>query len=620
MQKTPSDYINTWYFQIILIILATIGVYYHTVDVPFYLDDFSSIQENPIIYNWQGTLVELWHNYHMRIIGYLTFALNYQFNQFQVAGYHIVNITIHLLTGLTVLVLLHGLMRTPLLKDKLTPTTKQWLPLIVSLLFILHPLQIQAVTYIVQRLAALAALFYIMAMACFIQARLSRQRIAQVLWIVALIILTILGVLTKQNTLTLPIALLLLELIFFPLHRKQLSIAVGFTIFILGITWIILAKSLNYNPFSLQAMIELTQETAEISREAYLSTQFDVLWTYIKLFFYPVGLHIDYYYPITEHFIYQHPSYHLVARVLHSQALWELMAHLTVIGIAIYSIRHLPLLAFGILFYYLAHLIESSVIPIRDVIFEHRTYLPNLGLFIICGWFLLDIIPKLLNNKISAIIIIAILLTLATMTWQRNELWRDPIALWKYNTEQSPEKKRAWVVLGKHLLQQAQQERVLSPQQSNATLERALDALQNSIQTIKNSDGSQSKSYSIEAVLNMVVIYKLLKKYDEAMDWIDQALTLPHLSAFNRAKFLINAGNIHYELRKLVQAEEFYRQAIQYYPDSLIAKGNLATILVVTDRITEAKTLYQEILAIDPQNQQALDSLRTMEQLEDVMN
>lgn len=615
MQRNLSYYINQWYFQIILVAFATIGVYYHTLDVPFYLDDFSSIQENPVIYNWQGTLIELWHIYHIRIIGYLTFALNYQINQFQVDGYHIVNIIIHLLTGLAVLALMRGIVRTPLLQDKLDSHAKQWLPLVVALFFILHPLQIQAVTYIVQRLASLAAFFYIMAMACFIQARLSTKNITRIIWIMACILLSLFAFLTKQNTVTLVPALLLLELIFFPFHRKQLLVAVTITLSVLGAIWVLLAMALDYNPFSLQAMIDLTQETSEISRESYLSTQFSVIWTYIKLFFYPVGLHLDYQYPITEHFIYQHQSYNFVARLMHSQALWALIGHLTLISIAIYSVRRFPLFALGILFYYLAHLVESSVIPIRDVIFEHRTYLPNLGLFIICAWLLVDPLANWLNKKLIVVIIFAIMVILSVMTWQRNELWRDPIALWKYNIEQSPEKKRAWVILGKHLLQKSQLERQVSIEQSNATLETALETLQQSIQTVNNADGSQTKSYSIEAVLNMVVAYKLLKQYDRAMSWVDQALTLPNLSAFNRAKFLINAGNINYEQKQLDKAESFYREAIQYSPDSLIARGNLATILAVTNRITEAKAMYHAILAIDPQNQQAIESLQKIEHL-----
>jgi len=85
--------------QVLLLALAIVLTYGHTLDVPFYLDDFSSIQENPIIFDWQGTLAELWQFSALRIVGYFSFALNYQVHQFQVAGYHVINILIHFLTS-----------------------------------------------------------------------------------------------------------------------------------------------------------------------------------------------------------------------------------------------------------------------------------------------------------------------------------------------------------------------------------------------------------------------------------------------------------------------------------------------------------------------------------------
>lgn len=128
------------YIQALILLIAVIVTYGHTLDVPFYLDDFSSIKENPILYNWQGTFFEIWNTYKLRVIGYLSFALNYQFHQFQVYGYHLINIFIHFLTGLAVFGLMRGLIATPALNNQ----TKTWLPLIVALIFVLHPLQIQA--------------------------------------------------------------------------------------------------------------------------------------------------------------------------------------------------------------------------------------------------------------------------------------------------------------------------------------------------------------------------------------------------------------------------------------------------------------------------------------------
>ena len=329
MQKNsePNNFfmrLGTWYVQVGLLVIVVAITYGHTLDVPFYLDDFSSIQENPVIYNWQGTYAELWQFAALRIVGYLSFAFNYQIHQFQVAGYHVVNIIIHLLAGGAILVLLRGLVRTPALHPLLSEDAKRLLPIVVALIFVLHPLQIQGVTYIVQRLASLAALFYIATMACFIQARLTAGWLRRSLWILACILLALLAFFTKQNTVTLPIALLLLELIFFPGHKTRLILTGVVALFGLGIAWFILAWVFKQDPFSLQAMQALTRETTAISRTSYLATQMSVLWTYIGLFLWPLSSHIDYNYPITESFLYVNYNYHLVARLLHSEAIFAL--------------------------------------------------------------------------------------------------------------------------------------------------------------------------------------------------------------------------------------------------------------------------------------------------------
>ena len=86
MQKNsePNNFfmrLGTWYVQVGLLVIVVAITYGHTLDVPFYLDDFSSIQENPVIYNWQGTYAELWQFAALRIVGYLSFAFNYQIHQ-----------------------------------------------------------------------------------------------------------------------------------------------------------------------------------------------------------------------------------------------------------------------------------------------------------------------------------------------------------------------------------------------------------------------------------------------------------------------------------------------------------------------------------------------------------
>ena len=591
-------FLRMWPIQVFLLIMAVIFTYFHTLDVPFYLDDFSSIQENPVIYLWKGTLPELWQFSALRIVGYLTFALNYQNDQFQVAGYHVVNIFIHFLAGCAVLSLFRGIVRTPLLATQLSSETKFWLPLLAALIFVLHPLQTQAVTYIVQRLASLAALFYIGALASFIQARLASSWKSRSFWVSFCLMMALLAFLTKQNTATLPLALLLLEFLFFPLSKQRLA-TIGMGLFITGtIIGGVLTWTFHLNVFTL--LPELTQETEEIPRLTYLATQMNVLWTYIRLFFWPTGLHIDYDYPLSKGFWLHHEIFPILSNIFSNLTLWSSLGHGILLSLAFFNSRRRPLLAFGILFYYLAHLIESSLIPIRDVIFEHRTYLPNLGLSGLCASILTMLLPQSLTHlKINVlsrhvwIVTLVLLEIMGIATWQRNQLWRDPIALWQNNVHLAPGKERGWIILGKHLIQAGK------PAEGLEVLNHVVNS---------NPEGM----VTTETALIIIVAHKMLKQYEQALEWIDRFLRVPTLRPFDVAKFLVNKGNIFYEQKRYQEAEAAYREAIRIYPSGLKAHINLANVLGLTGRINEAISLYQEVLTIEPSNAAAQQNLQVL--------
>ncbi len=634
MNNWDFNKLTKWNIQVLILTFIVILTYGHTLDVPFYLDDFSSIRENYIIYNWQGTLAELWNFSALRIVGYLSFVLNYQVHQFQVFGYHIVNIIIHLLAGLAILGLLRGLVRSPTLSNILSDEAKRWLPLIVVLIFILHPLQIQAVTYIVQRLASLSALFYLATMACFIQARLSSNKISKFSWGFACILFILLAFFTKQNTITIPIALLSIELIFFQTYQTRIrgiQILVGLGIGFIGF-WLMLEeypafqKILFENIPFLQTVDDLTRETDNISRTAYLATQMSVLWIYISLFFWSGSSHIDYDNKIliVKGFFSSNENYSFIARLMDSEPIFALIGHLLILGLAIYCLRRFALVSFAILFYYLAHLVESSILPIRDVIFEHRTYLPNLGLAIVCAWLLVVQLPRWLTIKKTVTITVVFLIFLSATTWSRNQMWRNPVELWQHNVEQSPNKQRGWIILGKHLILKGKKEKKQGLiEQSIATFKASIKALNKAIIETRNPNGTKSISVTTETAINLVVANKSLGQYDKALQWINNSLSAKrNLRPFNQAKFLVNKGNIYFELGRksppksgqyYKKAESAYRQALRVYPQNLKARINLASILEVLGQPEKAIKFYQQVLAINPSNSYVKKNLQRLQ-------
>ena len=482
-----AGFIAPLWLEILVLTLAVGVVYGHTLDVPFYLDDYLSIVENPSLSTWYD-FHKIWQFAQLRVLGYISFALNREWNGFNVAGYHVVNIVIHLMAGLSLFAISKGILRTPVLRDKGAQVTLKWFPLVTALLFLVHPLQTQAVTYIVQRLASLAGLFYLSAMAFYLHGRLANLK-----WpfFAASLISGLCAVFTKQNTITLPLAILLMELVLFRISTKKLmrlliSLVVG-----AGIGWFLLSGISGRNPFSLESMEALTRETGEISRIEYFAIQTKVIWIYIRYFLLPTGLHLDHDVEVFRGF-------------LNEQAILSLLGHILVMILAYFSVKKNPVLSFGIFFYYLAHLVESSLIPIRDVLFEHRTYLPNAGLCLAAGWFFTSTMPSLTKGKVAAWAVASILMILSVLTWQQNSLWRSPVDLYRENARLAPWKYRVWDSLALALLDAG----------------RSQEAAQALNEAIRLEDQIPGFTYWPSAV-NKINLLKRQGKFDDALSAAD---------------------------------------------------------------------------------------------------
>jgi hypothetical protein len=560
-------WLKLWWVQLLVMALATLVCYGHTLQAPFYLDDFSSIVENQVVQNWGGWR-ELWHYAPLRIVGYVSFAMNHHLGQFQVAGYHVTNIVIHFLSGCAVLALAKGLISTPAVRPLSSPGGALWMPFLSGLLFLVHPLQTQAVTYIVQRLASLAALFYLSALACYVWARVSEQLWKRWLLIAGTVLFTGLAFFTKQNTFTLPLTMLLAELIFFQGGTKRIFGFLAIIAMGLGCLFVALAAFSGYDPFSLKAMEALTRETTVISRSQYLATQMKVLWIYLRLFFFPVGLHLDHDVP-------------LLNGLMSLETLPFIAGHIFVLILAIRARKKHPILAFGVLFYYLAHIVESSFIPIRDVLFEHRTYLPNAGLCLVTGWIAISILPTLVGWLKPAAIALPMVSILSVMTWQRNQLWTDPVALWRDNATKTPNKYRVLDTYARQLLEAGRNQEAA---QVLALTDR-----------FEESDDIQWPS-----AINHLIMLRRQGKLEEALAAADQYLS-KNPNPRIRSKILANKGNIYIEKRDLGKAEASLREALRVYPENLPAMVNLGIVLFHKGARDEAKQIFIDALKKDPQ-------------------
>jgi Flp pilus assembly protein TadD len=623
------------FFALAILVVAGLLAYSNSFSVPFQFDGLKQVTDNPMIRSLDNFTPVLEGQYlhppagseynSRRVVGYLTLALNYRFGGFDVAGYHIVNLAIHLINGILVYFLVMLTFRTPYFKSNgqeatkagktaswqagkrnnppLSPLTsrgdeekgsapltsggdaeKRFSPFslkrvaesrlsplrlrgdegglrfpdsrftthgshsliafFAALLFVVHPVQTQAVTYIVQRFTSLAAMFYLLSVVFYINGRLGAMgdgqkslsacqpaslpaghqdstdstftiqlpiayRLLPIVYYFLSLLSAVLAMLTKEIAFTLPLTIVLYEFIFFKATvKKKLLFLLPVLLTLVVIPISVLG---THRPLGelLSDLSTRTRVQTSIPRWDYLMTQMRVITTYIRLLFLPVNQNLDYDYPV-YHSLSQPPV------ILSSLFL------LSLIGAAVYLLyksrghsakgiaqraesdnpplsplasrgdaeKRFPplslkggaesrlsplslrgdegglqsggtmphaglyrLIAFGVFWFFIALSVESSVIPIADVIFEHRLYLPSVGAFVAVSTAVFLMVEKIGSKwragklVVPALSIIAIVL-LAGATYARNEVWQEPVRLWQDVVRKSPGNARAYNDLG----------------------------------------------------------------------------------------------------------------------------------------------------------------------------
>ncbi|MFM7153242.1 MAG: hypothetical protein ACKOZV_03825 [Bacteroidota bacterium] len=198
-----------------VMLLLGVLIYSNSFDCSFQFDDETNITEQPLIRNFWD-FQSWWNMQSTRQLAFGSFALTYLFFGYDVWGWHLFNLLIHLATALAVWRLATLLFRTPAIRDLPIATQASSLALAAGFLFVSHPLATQSVTYIVQRIASQAAMFYLLSLGFYVQARLKDIRKPGTWFIyLAAVFAGICAMLTKENAYTLPLALILIEICFF---------------------------------------------------------------------------------------------------------------------------------------------------------------------------------------------------------------------------------------------------------------------------------------------------------------------------------------------------------------------------------------------------------------------
>jgi hypothetical protein len=351
-----------------LVIAALVLIAYaNTFTASFHFDDNPSIIENPSIRNVTGEniLKILTGN---RPVVFFSIMLNYQLGGLNVIGYHIFNIGVHIVNSIFVYLLVLWTLTMPSVGGAYKDRAPR-MAFFTALLFAVHPVQTESVTYIISRTELLATCFYLATFLLFIRGATS----GKFSYVVGMMITSLLSMASKQWAVTLPAMLALYDFLFLS-DRKLKPVFSRWHIYVLtALPAAHVFSTLNLFSKGGTAGVGFNLVSATgITPTTYLYTSFNVLWTYIRLLLLPINQNLDYDYAIAKT-IFEFPT------------LLSLFGHLAVIASALYlyARRKWTIVPFGVAWFYIGISPTQSFVPVVDVIFEHRVYMPSIGFFLV---------------------------------------------------------------------------------------------------------------------------------------------------------------------------------------------------------------------------------------------
>lgn len=407
------------------ILILGILIYYRSFSCSFHFDDFINFVDNDRLPDLKDFAA--WFKFgQSRLVGFYSLAINKHLNQDVVWGYHLVNLTIHLINSILVWWLTLLMFSSDAMKNNSLYKFRREIALITALLFVSHPLATQSVIYIVQRLTSLAALFYLLSIALYVKARLiTGPGILKYLLFVASLLSAILAMSTKENAFTLPFAIMLFEFFFLYSMKPHIKIKSKHIVLLLaGLIGFILFLTFKFSLNVFKPIPPNGPHTYSLTPMTYLFTQFSVIVKYIQLLFVPLNQMVEYDFPISGHFL-----------ELKTLINFFILAGIFILGIKLFN--KYRIISFGIFWFFLTLSVESSFIPIQDVIFEHRTYLPSYGFFLIVTLTLFVFLRE--KNQILIFFIFSIIVGInSILTFNRIEIWKDELSLWSDNVKKAP--------------------------------------------------------------------------------------------------------------------------------------------------------------------------------------
>ena len=581
-----------------LLALVALAAYQNSFSGPFIYDDTPAIAENPTI----RALWPLWNvlsppsDSGVTVNGRpgvnLTLAINYALGGTSVTGYHVVNLVIHVLAGLTLFGLIRRTLLLPSLRERFGQSAllAAW---VVAALWTAHPLQTESVTYVIQRAESLVGLFYLLTLYCFVRSTTSPL---PGLWQAASVAACLLGMGSKEVMVSAPLMVLLYDRTlvtgtFAGAARRNPWLYLG-----LAATWLLLAflVATAGNRGGTAGFI-----AGGLAWWAYAFTQCRAIIHYLWLALWPSGLVFDYGTAVDRRFVDIAPQAFVIVALLSA----------TIIGIW----RRWRWAVAGAWFFAILAP-SSSVLPVStETMAEHRMYLPLVAVVVLAVFGLVSLI-----GQKSLSFLLLVVTCLGALTFQRNTDYGSELAIWANTVVRAPQNARGHNNLGELLSRTGRPEAEAIAQYRKALRlqPKYLDAMCNLANSLAKTGEAQEAIATLRAALRVKFNYAPIHNafghafYElgqpaVAAGYFERALTIDpdYADAHN------NLGVILAKLGRPAEAIKHYQHALRFKPAFPDACYNYGNALLQLGRTDEAQLKFEETLQLKPDYAQAHNNL-----------
>lgn len=572
---------------IIVITTLILLVYFNTIHNPFHYDDIGVAIKSNII---EGNLSDFWKKasgiFLHRLFLLYTFALNYHWGDGSVVSYHIINIIFHLLNSLLIYLILKIFFayKTHFIS----------IPFLSSLIFAVHPLNTEAITFISSRSSSMVTFFFLLSLYFFIQGTVAINRLEErknktaFFYYTFSLAVFVLGLGTKETIVTLP-AIMLLYLYYFENREEDLrKFLVNFKWHFMAIAFPVIAY-LAYRKIYLGSIF-FAQADAGMSlygRYYYFLTELKVIiFYYLKLFFFPINLNI---YPMMT------PSTSIFDFLVFLSLLiiLSLVAFAIILNCGKRSFIQNKIISFAILWFFITLLPSSSFIPLNDLISEHRVYLPAVGASMFFGTVFFNFISSL-NRHIKLkifgnLFLMLILFLFSLLAIQRNSVWKDGYTLWKDSVLKTPNYAKPHINLGAEYSNRGLNDLAMEEfkiaiklfpdhSESHYNLGKIYSDLQQYESAISEFLlAIQYDELNYTAMFGLGNAHSKIDQYDKAINAFQKAnLVFRSIKGKEHLEAIHNSGEVYGKIGKLNKAIEQFKKVVEIDPDHILGNENLA--------------------------------------------